>query len=49
IQQLSQDVEQDVFLPKRRKKVDTAKQEVERYLADDSEGLDMILAYRRVK
>ncbi|QQP35817.1 Uncharacterized protein FKW44_020724 [Caligus rogercresseyi] len=48
--QLSQDVEQECnFFSKRRKKVDTAKQEVERYLADDSEGLDMILAYRRVK
>ncbi|QQP55443.1 Uncharacterized protein FKW44_008625, partial [Caligus rogercresseyi] len=47
--QLSQDVEQECIFSKRRKKVDTAKQEVERYLADDSEGLDMILAYRRVK
>eukprot|EP00096_Caligus_rogercresseyi_P007107 TRINITY_DN2458_c0_g1_i1.p1 TRINITY_DN2458_c0_g1~~TRINITY_DN2458_c0_g1_i1.p1 ORF type:complete len:184 (-),score=0.82 TRINITY_DN2458_c0_g1_i1:205-756(-) len=48
--QLSQDVEQECnFFSKRRKKVDTAKQEVERYLADDSEGLDMILGYRRVK
>ncbi len=48
---LSQDgqKENNSFFAKKPKTVDTAKQEVDRYLADGSENLEMLFAFRRVR
>ncbi|QQP52084.1 Uncharacterized protein FKW44_004100, partial [Caligus rogercresseyi] len=37
------------FFAKRPKKTDSAKQEVDRFLTDESEAMESIIAYKRIK